>query len=93
MKAARVAHELVDVRSRQEFNIARISGARLLDAGYRDHLVSLPRCTNVVFMCHHGIRSQSAAEEFCKLGFRNVFNLEGGIDAWSKLVDNSVQRY
>jgi len=47
-----------------------------------------------VFHCHHGIRSQSAAEYFLReKGFRNLYNLRGGIDAWSQLVDPSVPRY
>jgi len=69
------------------------SGARLLDQAYHDHLVSLDRNTTIVFECHHGIRSQSAAEYCLGLGFRNLFNLRGGIDAWSQLVDPSVPRY
>ena len=47
----------------------------------------------MVFQCHHGVRSQAAAEYFQREGFRNLCNLEGGIDAWSTLVDPSVPRY
>ena len=46
-----------------------------------------------MFHCHHGGRSQRAAEHFLALGFRNVANLAGGIDAWSQEVDPSVPRY
>jgi len=46
-----------------------------------------------VFQCHHGIRSQDAAEYFAQAGFTNLYNLRGGIDAWSMLVDPSVPRY
>jgi rhodanese-related sulfurtransferase len=53
----------------------------------------LDRNTTVVFQCHHGIRSQSAAEYCLREGFRNLYNLQGGIDAWSQLVDPSVPRY
>ena len=38
-------------------------------------------------------RSQAAAEHFAALGFENVHNLAGGIDAWSREVDPSVPRY
>jgi len=44
-------------------------------------------------MCHHGIRSRQAAEYFLRQGFTNLYNLSGGIDAWSTLVDPSVPRY
>jgi monothiol glutaredoxin len=53
----------------------------------------LPRDSNLVFICHHGFRSQSAAVEFRGLGFCNVFNVAGGIDAWAQHVDRNVPRY
>ena len=46
-------------------------------------LQALPRDTKLVFHCHHGGRSQAMAERFAALGFRDVHNLAGGIDAWS----------
>jgi monothiol glutaredoxin len=85
--------EIVDVRTPEERAIARIAGARLLDQAYHDHLLTLARDTRIVFLCHHGIRSQSAAEYFLGAGFVNLHNLQGGIDAWSLLVDPSVPRY
>ena len=94
MAVAGAAFQLVDVRNSWEFEIASIPAARLLDACYRAELMAMPRDTNLVFTCHHGIRSQYAAQDFLDNGgFRNVFNLEGGIDAWSELVDSSVPRY
>ena len=53
----------------------------------------LDRATPIVFQCHHGIRSQHAAEYFREQGFTTLYNLQGGIDAWSLLVDPSVPRY
>ena len=88
-----VPFELVDVRTGEERAIAKIDGARLLDQAYHDHLLALDRGTTLVFQCHHGIRSQSAAEYFLGHGFGRLFNLRGGIDAWSQLVDPSVPRY
>jgi monothiol glutaredoxin len=87
------AIELVDVRTEAERAIARIDGARLLDQAYHDALLLRDRDTLVVFQCHHGVRSQQAAEYFRGEGFRNLYNLRGGIDAWSLLVDPSVPRY
>lgn len=84
---------LIDVRTAWEFKIASVSGARLLDAAYRREVMQLPRDTNLVFVCHHGIRSQYAAEEFYRMGFSSVFNVEGGIEAWSETVDKTVPRY
>jgi monothiol glutaredoxin len=85
--------ELVDVRTPQERAIAVIAGARLLDQQCHDDLLALERDTRIVFQCHHGIRSQSAAEYFQQAGFQNLYNLSGGIDAWSRLVDPSIPRY
>jgi monothiol glutaredoxin len=75
------AFELVDVRTEWERDLARIEGARLLDQAYHDYLLTLDRETPLVFQCHHGIRSQSAAEYCQGQGFRNLYNLRGGIDA------------
>jgi monothiol glutaredoxin len=46
-----------------------------------------------VFHCHHGQRSQAAAEHYLGQGFTQVFNLVGGIEAWSRDVDPTVPRY
>ncbi len=85
--------ELVDVRTHEERAIAKLQGSRLLDQAYHDYLLGLDRQAVIVFQCHHGIRSQSAAEYFLREGFRNLSNLQGGLDAWSRLVDPSVPRY
>lgn len=84
---------LIDVRTPQERAIASIEGATLLDQACHDELLALDRDTPIAFHCHHGIRSQSAAEYFSRAGFRRLYNLSGGIDAWSRLVDPSVPRY
>ncbi len=87
------ALRIVDVRTTQEQDTARIEGARLLDQAYHDELMLLDRQALLVFQCHHGIRSQNAAEYFAEQGFTSVLNLQGGIEAWSRLVDPSVPRY
>ena len=84
---------LFDVRPADEAAKARIPGARLLDAEGEAQLASLPRDARIVFHCHHGGRSQAAAERYASLGFRNVYNLVGGVDAWSVSVDPSLPRY
>ena len=86
-------YELVDVRTELERSIAAIDGFRLLDQAYHDKLIDCDRETAIVFQCHHGIRSQHAAEYFRQQGFRNLYNVQGGIDAWSQRVDPSVPRY
>jgi monothiol glutaredoxin len=85
--------ELLDVRTPAERAIASIEGSRLLDQALHDELMTLDRSTPLVFQCHHGMRSQAAAEYFQRAGFRRLYNLRGGIDAWSLQVDPSVPRY
>ncbi len=44
-------------------------------------------------MCHSGVRSMAVARYLQDEGFAQVFNLAGGIDAWSREVDPTVPRY
>jgi monothiol glutaredoxin len=85
--------KLIDVRSEQEYGIARIPGGTLLDNEVEHQLEALDRGTTLVFFCHHGMRSAGAAERFAREGWKRVFNLEGGIDAWSREIDPTVPRY
>lgn len=84
---------LIDVRRPDEWEKARISGAELLDSDLSEDLHLLPLDAMLVFQCHHGHRSQRAAEQFAEQGYREVYNLTGGIDAWSQEVDPNVPRY
>lgn len=84
--------ELVDVRTEHEHELARLPRARLLDDEYAAEIEAMPRDRKLVFQCHHGIRSRAAAYHFLARGFTSIWNLEGGIDAYSD-VDPSVPRY
>ena len=85
--------ELLDVRTPGERAVASIEGAQMLDDAAVGRIGTLPRDTTLVFLCHHGIRSQQAAMYFDSAGFTDCVNVEGGIDAWSQLVDPTVPRY
>jgi monothiol glutaredoxin len=84
---------LYDTRTLEEWQRASIPGAVLVNDGVRADIASLPKDTPLYFHCHHGGRSQAAAEHWLRQGFTSVHNVEGGIDAWSQLVDPSVPRY
>ncbi|MBD3828606.1 MULTISPECIES: Grx4 family monothiol glutaredoxin [Stenotrophomonas] len=85
---------VVDVRPADERAIAAINGPfETFDGDNRARLEALPKDTALAFLCHHGGRSAQAAEQFRALGFTTVYNITGGIDAWSKDVDNSVPTY
>jgi rhodanese-related sulfurtransferase len=48
----------------------------------------------IVIFCHHGSRSQQVAHYLAsQLGFANVANMVGGIDDWSRRIDQTVPRY
>ena len=84
---------LVDVRTADERARAVIKDSILLTDEALKTVAALPKDTQLVFYCHTGVRSQSAAEHFRTEGFTNVHNLVGGIDAWSREIDSSVPRY
>ncbi len=91
------AHEpfqLLDVREIFEHEIARIDGAKLIplrEIGARAE--ELPRDEQIIVHCHSGKRSAQAVRLLRERGFRQVYNLEGGIDAWSSEIDPTVPRY
>jgi monothiol glutaredoxin len=84
---------LYDVRTEEERAIAAIEGSILLDQEAGERLEALPKSTPIAFYCHHGQRSHHAATHFLRLGFTRVYNLAGGIDAWSVEEDARVPRY
>ncbi len=84
---------LFDVRPENERALATIEGARPLDAAGQEYLPGLDRDVPIAFLCHHGIRSQAAAQQLLHEGFRRLYNLKNGIDAWSLTIDASVPRY
>jgi monothiol glutaredoxin len=84
---------LFDVRTPDERKKAVIAEARHLDDAGEAYFRSLDKGATIVFHCHHGGRSRQAAERAVQEGYKSVYNLEGGIDAWSASVDPSVPRY
>jgi monothiol glutaredoxin len=85
--------ELLDVRTPEEVARASITGSILLTDTETMRIDALPKDTRLIFICHHGPRGDAACEHFIGRGFSNVFNVEGGIDAWSLEIDSSVPRY
>jgi monothiol glutaredoxin len=86
--------ELFDVRPETERARAKIDAAKpLSDPSVQAYLEGLPKDRAIAFHCHHGIRSRNAGESLLREGFTNVYNLEGGIAAWSAEVDPKVPRY
>ncbi|MBQ27310.1 MAG: rhodanese [Nitrospiraceae bacterium] len=85
---------LLDVRESWEYSMAKIEGSVLISLGeLPQSLDQLDKEAEIVCYCHHGMRSADATIFLHQQGFPNVKNLEGGIDAWSVLVEPSIPRY
>lgn len=85
---------LVDVRPPEERAIASVAVAHAgLEDGGLERLLALPKDAPIAFLCHHGGRSAQAALYFAQQGFADVYNVVGGIDAWSLDVDPEIARY
>src|SRR5881275_543229 len=81
---AREPFELIDVRETFEYEIARIDGAKLIPLReIAERADELQREGPIVIHCHSGQRSAQAVRLLQQRGFANVYNLEGGIDAWA----------
>ena len=85
---------LLDVREPWEFETCHIDGSINIPMGQIPHqLAEIRRASEVVVICHHGIRSHQVGLFLKRQGFPRVANLLGGIDAWSVDVDPEVPRY
>jgi sulfur-carrier protein adenylyltransferase/sulfurtransferase len=86
--------ELIDVREPFEYEIARIEGAKLIPLGeIAQRLDDLEREQPIIVHCHSGKRSAQAVRLLQQRGFAKVYNLGGGIDAWSEQIDPNVPQY
>ncbi|MBW8831093.1 MAG: sulfurtransferase [Burkholderiales bacterium] len=89
---------LLDVREPWEVELASISlpgvAAKHIPMGsIPDRLDDLEPSQSIVCICHHGVRSLQVVAFLERHGFESVYNLAGGIDAWSVEVDPTVPRY
>ena len=91
---SRAAPVVLDVREPWEVATASLNGAVSIP------MREIPTRSNelddeapIVCMCHHGARSANVGMFLESRGFTNIFNLQGGIDAWSRQVDSSVPTY
>jgi len=89
---------LLDVREPWEFELAaiRLPGATTLNlpmGQIPQRLAELDPAQPMLCICHHGMRSAQVVAFLARAGFESVYNLAGGIDAWSTQVDTGVPRY
>ncbi len=86
--------QLIDVREPHEYAIANIGGELIPLGSIAQAADRIARDKTVVVHCRSGARSARAIRELEQLyGFDNLYNLKGGILAWSKEIDSSVPSY
>jgi len=86
--------QIIDVREtweRKRGKIPRSKHIRLVDMSSAKLRLNMDY--PVVVYCRSGRRSQHGAEILNKLGFTEVYKLEGGINAYSQEVDSSIPQY
>jgi rhodanese-related sulfurtransferase len=86
---------LVDAREPDEYKIAHIEGSKLIPLSkFTQEAVKILKPNDTIIVhCHHGGRSQRACEYLSSIGYKNIFNVVGGIESWSLKVDPKVPRY
>lgn len=85
---------VLDVRDPLEHNIANLKFAKLVPMNEIPSEVKyLDKNQPYICMCHHGLRSMKVALFLKENGFKKVFNLLGGIESWSNLIDDTIPTY
>lgn len=85
---------VIDVREGWEYETCFIEGSKNISLSQiAASLDSLDKEKETVVLCHHGMRSQQAAQFLEQQGFEHIYNLEGGIHAWATDVDPSMPKY
>ena len=83
---------VLDVREPFEWEEAQIAGSICMSMNNLQ-VDLIPKDVPGLVVCHHGMRSMFVIKHLHSLGFENLINLAGGIDAWSREVDDSIPRY
>ena len=85
---------LLDVREPWEFEKCHLAGSELVPMRQIPMAAeNLDPEKETVVICHHGIRSRQVAFYLEQHGFKNVINLEGGVEAWAQDVDPTMNQY
>mgnify|MGYP000496990049 CR=1 FL=1 len=84
---------LLDVREPQEYEIANLGGVLIPLNELSQRYTELDPNSEIIVMCHHGVRSSMAVQFLRGKGYEKTHNLSGGIEAWSVEIDSNVARY
>ena len=85
---------ILDVREPWEVKLCALANSTLIPMGQIPAAIDeLDKDQEIVVLCHHGIRSNQVAYFMHHHGFDKLYNLQGGIDAWAKQIDLTMQVY
>ena len=85
---------LIDVRDDWEYSLASIKGSNHIPLNELvDRVQEIMFEEETAVYCHHGERAFLGAQILLESGFKKVYHLTGGIDAWSQVVDPKIPRY
>ncbi len=79
--------QLVDVRTKKEFDQGRIPNAVMVDfyqKDFREQMNKLDKNKPIAVYCTIGGRSGTTGKMLVQMGFKNVYDLDGGIIGWQK---------
>ena len=95
MRDEKEDHILIDVREQHEFDFANIEGELVPVSLVPGNIDKFERDTKkIIVHCRSGARSANVIHQLQQLkGIENLYNLEGGILAWSRDIDPSVPTY
>jgi hydroxyacylglutathione hydrolase len=81
--------KLIDVRMPEEYvgELGHIEGTMLITLGpeLENFLKSANKEAHIIFICRSGARSARASAAALELGFKNIYNMEGGMIEWNKM--------
>ncbi|CAN5470318.1 hypothetical protein BH10BAC1_BH10BAC1_08500 [soil metagenome] len=93
LKDSNADFELIDVREEHELEICEIGGVHIAMGEVMDNLDKISKDKQVVIHCRSGARSGAICQALESAGYSNVYNLKGGIIAWSTEIDPSITKY
>lgn len=86
--------QVIDVREQYEVDICTIGGLHIPMGEVMDRVDEISKDKTVVVHCRSGMRSKAVIESLERMhGFTNLQNLEGGIIAYAKEIDSSLEQY
>lgn len=94
MMDAKEDFQLIDVREQYEYDICQIGGELIPMGEVADNIDRIAKDKKVIVHCRSGKRSATIIQMLQQEhGYKNLYNLKGGIMAWSDEIDSSIPKY